>query len=103
MSSLSSFYNPQHQFDMTRQNTSTITSLGASSVNGSVVTTSREHFYHNDHQANSLPPIIKIIKNAEDKNVYNEVKQQLIEGADPNVVESSMLFLMIENFDEFNC
>jgi hypothetical protein len=72
---------------MNHQNTSTITSLGASSVNGSVVSAP---FHQNDHLASSLPSIIRIIKNADDLSVYNEVKQQLNEGADPNIVESSM-------------
>lgn len=76
-------------YDIYNQNASTLTSLGNSSVNGSLTPASCEQ--RQDHDVSSFPPIHRCIKFANDQQVVGEVKELLSNGADPNSTESSKI------------
>jgi hypothetical protein len=79
----------QYTFNAYPQNTSTLTSIGASSMVGSLSSAPREQLHKVDHDPASLSPLHRILKLADDQQVCEEVEQQLNLGGDPNATDSS--------------
>lgn len=79
----------QYTFNTYPQNTSTLTSIGASSINGSLTSAPREQLNKVDHDPSSLSLLHRALKLTDDQKVCEEVEEQLNQGADSNVTDSS--------------